>query len=166
MEQNFHWIHWIQGIRRIWEITEAWIGFSIKDLLCYSVSGTVVLSLSFTQEVLGSKSAIFLFDFNSFVAEFAGAFRENPTVSKIWSTTIAIKWGKRTWIQSIHSMRRQIIVEGKDAYLIIILLILTEVVPDHLFHQFQTINIHNPRNCLSTISKYNNTEFWIWVFLK
>ena len=30
MERNFHWIQWIQGIQRIWGITEAWIGFSIR----------------------------------------------------------------------------------------------------------------------------------------
>ena len=36
MEQNFHWI---QGIQRIWEITEAWIGFSFRiySVTCLSV---------------------------------------------------------------------------------------------------------------------------------
>ena len=36
MERNFHWI---QGIQRIWGITEAWIGFSIRicSVTCVSV---------------------------------------------------------------------------------------------------------------------------------
>ena len=57
MEQNFHWI------QRIWEITEAWIGFSRR--ICFVACGSVAVveSLSLTQEILGSNLAIFLFDF-------------------------------------------------------------------------------------------------------
>ena len=67
MEQNFHWIHWIQGIQRIWEITGSMNWVQYKDLLsCLCLCGTAVSSLSFTQEIMGSNPAISLFDYNFF----------------------------------------------------------------------------------------------------
>ena len=38
MEQSFHWNQWIQRIQRIWEITETWIGFSIRTCSVTCVS--------------------------------------------------------------------------------------------------------------------------------
>ena len=75
MELNFHWIHWIQEYKD-----------QYKDLLSYNcLCGTVVESLSLTQEILGSNPAIFLFDLNFLSLNSANsvkAFRENSNISK------------------------------------------------------------------------------------
>ena len=61
MEWNFHWI---QGIQRIWGITEAWIGLQYKDLLCYlCLCGLVVSSLSVAHKILGSSPTMLIFNF-------------------------------------------------------------------------------------------------------
>ena len=53
-----------------------WVQY--KDLLSYNcLCGTVVESLSLTQEILGSNPAIFLFDLNFLSLNSVKAFREN-----------------------------------------------------------------------------------------
>ena len=50
--------------------------------------GTVVSSLSLTQEVLGSNPAVFLLIFNFFVTEFSG-FSENIYIKLHWASQLA-----------------------------------------------------------------------------
>ena len=57
-----------ENLRNHWGMN--WVQHN--DLLSYNcLCGTVVESLSLTQEILGTNPAIFLFDFNFFVTEFS-----------------------------------------------------------------------------------------------
>ena len=82
MEQNFHWIHWIQ---RIWEITVAWIGFSIRNCshTCVSVVQWLSLCLlhrrSWVPTLQFSFLILIFLSLNS--ANSVKAFRENSNVS-------------------------------------------------------------------------------------
>ena len=84
MEQDFHWIQRIQGIQRIWEITEAWMWFSIRIyfITCVSVRQWYHLCLLHRRSwvpILQS-SFLFCFFFSLNSENSVKTFRENSVV--------------------------------------------------------------------------------------
>ena len=66
MEQNFHWIQWIQGI---WQIIEEWIGLHLK-ILSLKVScwhcGSILVSYTSGGRFKLLMTNIFVIDFTEF----------------------------------------------------------------------------------------------------
>ena len=104
MEQNFHWIQWIQ---RIWEITEAWIGFRKGSALlpvALWLSGTVSVSYTGGPGFQPCNPPFWFLIFLSLnSANSVKTFRENSIVLRLSLTTNCVNMSHlqiQEWQQS------------------------------------------------------------------